>query len=123
MSPFLIFILGVILSSVFWSILNLLLRRKRVIKGEKAKLKEESNHRTKEKFDPDSESLQTIELKKLDKPQDAYYQNDEVFITFCLEELKKQSINIRTLANALRPAEGFQMIEFKIINRTYSLLL
>ncbi len=58
--------------------------------------------------------LKTIKLKSKDKPQDAYYNNSEVFIAFHLEDTKPLDPSKKALFDIPKPLKGCRMFDFNL---------
>ncbi len=82
--------------------------------SKKYELEESLKRRNERKPDPYSKSIKTIQLKSPEIPQDAFYENNEVFITFCLKDLEKYIEDPRWLKvlRKYRPTKGLQMRNF-----------
>ena len=77
---------------------------------------EEGRRRRKEKINLKEAGLKTIKLKLTDKPQDAYYDNGEVFIAFYLEDTKPFDPSINPMFDVPEPLEGYSMVDFDLDN-------
>jgi len=87
--------------------------KRREALSKKYELEESLSRRNGLKLNPQSKSFKTIQLESPEIPQDAFYEDNEVFITFCLKDLKKfippAELNF---FQKLKPTKGLQMRNF-----------
>lgn len=75
---------------------------------------EEGRKRRKEKIDVSLANMKTIKLNPPEKPQDAYYNNEEAFIAFHLEDMHPPDPKQDTVFPALTPFDDYKMFEFNL---------
>lgn len=111
-----IFLAGFIISVIIFDTLARKAdKRKEELKKERIRSEiKEGRKRRKEKIDVSSVNLKTIKLNPTEKPQDAYYNNEEVFIAFHLEDMHPLDPKQDTVFPALTPFDDYKMFEFNL---------